>query len=273
MTIAATSRAPYWTTYRGAAAENYERFFVPVIPRPLAEDLVKDAGLRPDERILDVACGTGVVARLAAERLGEHGSVSAVDVNAGMLAVARSIASDAKVRIDWYETPAERMPLPDESFDVAFCQLGLQFITDKAAALRDIHRVLVPGGRLLVNMPAPTPFWNVMDQAFEKHLPTGVNFVRLVFSLNDPAVVERLFRDAGFREVSVRRGTRKIHLPPPRDFLWQYVHSTPLAGTISEMDRELLEALEQDTAKGWQPWIEGDDMTYDQPMLYAFGQK
>jgi hypothetical protein len=108
-----------------------------------------------------------------------------------------------------------------------------------------------------------------MDEAFEKHVPAGAEFVRLVFSLNDPAVVEQLFRDAGFREVSVRRCTRKIQLPGARDFFWQYVHSTPLTATVATMDRGVLEALEQDVGRGWQPWAEGDGMTYGQVMLYA----
>ena len=273
MTTTTAARQPYGTTYGGTATENYERFFVPVIARPLAEDLVKDATLRPGERVLDVACGTGIVARLAAEGVGAHGSVAAVDVNAGMLAVARAIASGAAAPIQWYETPAEHMPLSDDSFDVAFCQLGLQFVEDKAAALREIRRVLVSGGRLHLSVPMPTPFWSVMEEAFEKHVPAGAPFVRLVFSLHDPAVVERLLRDAGFADVSVRRDTRKMRLPAPCDFLWQYIHCTPLTGAVSEMDRGVLESLERDVEKGWRSWVEGNGMTYGQAMIHAFARK
>ena len=77
-------------TYGGTAPENYQRYFVPSIAAPLAEDLVRIAALRPGERVLDVACGTGVVTRLAGERVGEQGAVAGLDVNPGMLAVARS---------------------------------------------------------------------------------------------------------------------------------------------------------------------------------------
>ena len=142
-----TARQPaFGKTFGGNAAENYERYFVPAIGRPLATDLVAAAALQAGERVLDVACGTGVVTRLAAEQVGPGGSVAGADLTANMLEVARS-AAPPKSGIQWYETSAEAMPLPDHAFDVVFCQLGLQFVADKAAAAREMHRVLVPGGR------------------------------------------------------------------------------------------------------------------------------
>src|SRR5688572_13854369 len=110
--------------YGGSAPENYQRYFVPVIGAPFANDLVAEAALRAGERVLDVACGTGVVARLAAEKVGPGGTVAALDLNPAMLAVARSIPSTGAA-IRWYETSAESIPLPDAAFDVVFCQLGL----------------------------------------------------------------------------------------------------------------------------------------------------
>src|SRR5512146_3463808 len=114
------SQHPYWKTYSGSAPENYERYFVPQIGAPLAADLLEIAALRPGERVLDVACGTGVVARLAAQRVGPTGSVAGLDLNPGMLAVARSVApSDSSIQ--WYESSAEAMPLSDETFDAVLC--------------------------------------------------------------------------------------------------------------------------------------------------------
>jgi ubiquinone/menaquinone biosynthesis C-methylase UbiE len=130
--------------YLGNAAEKYEHYFVPAIAAPLAADLVARAALRPGERVVDIACGTGVVTRLAAQRVGVAETVAGVDVNAGMLAVGRA-AAPAGMAIDWYEASAEDLPLPDEAFDVALCQLALQFFADKPAALREMRRVLTPG--------------------------------------------------------------------------------------------------------------------------------
>ena len=100
---------------------NYERFFVSAIGSPLATDLVRVAALRPGERVLDVACGTGVVARLAAKQVGATGTVAGLDVNPGMLAVARS-ATPPGMPIEWHQASAEAMQLPDATFDVVLCQ-------------------------------------------------------------------------------------------------------------------------------------------------------
>src|SRR3546814_10148611 len=115
-----------------------------------------NAALREGERVLDVACGTGVVTRLASEQVGATGAVAGLDVNPGMLAVARA-ATPEGMSIEWHEANAEAMPLPDASFDVVLCQLGLQFMPDRQAALREMRRVLVDGGRLAFNVPGPMP--------------------------------------------------------------------------------------------------------------------
>jgi len=118
----------------GNPPANYERFFVPAIGAPLAKDLIRVAALRPGERVLDVACGTGVVARFASEQVGTTGTVVGLDVNPGMLAVARS-ATPPGMSIEWHQASAEGMPFPDAAFDVVLCQMGLQFMPNKQAAL------------------------------------------------------------------------------------------------------------------------------------------
>ena len=145
------AHTPSFQSYGGTAPENYERYFVPAIGLPLAAELVEAARLAPGERVLDVACGTGVVARLAAEQVGAAGQVTALDVNPGMLAVARSVPSP--IAIEWREGAAEDMQLPDAAYDVALCQMGLQFFADRGAALAELNRVLAAGGRLVVNVP------------------------------------------------------------------------------------------------------------------------
>src|SRR6476620_5853359 len=116
----------------GSAREVYERELVPVIFGVWAPILVELAQPRPGERVVDVACGTGIVARIAATRVGPTGVVVGVDLNPGMLSVARSVASTdprSSAPIQWQEASADKMPLPDSSFDVVYCQLGLQFFT------------------------------------------------------------------------------------------------------------------------------------------------
>jgi SAM-dependent methyltransferase len=268
-----TTQSLYGTTYGGSAPENYERYFVPAIGGPLAASLVEEAALQRGERVLDVACGTGAVTRLAAERVGGRGAVAGLDLNPGMLAVARTVPATG-AKIQWYETSAEAMPLPDDAFDVVFCQLGLMFIPDKAAAIREMRRVLTPGGRLLVSTPAPSAFFQVFEQAIAAHVSAdAAAFVGTVFSLHDVDAIEALFRGPGLRDVRVRVDTHTLHLPPPLEFLWQYVHLTPLSPLVQGIGSARIAELERDIANGWRPWLHGDGMRYEQPVVVTTARK
>jgi hypothetical protein len=141
------------------------------------------------------------------------------------------------------------------------------------AALKPGERVLAKGGRVLASVPTPTEFFGVLDAAFARRIPDAAAFVRAVFSLNDPAEVERLFRGAAFQGVVVRQYTRTMQLPAPRDFLWQYVQCTPLAAQLAEADHALLESLERDVVAGWQPWTTATGMRYDQGMIVATARR
>jgi ubiquinone/menaquinone biosynthesis C-methylase UbiE len=237
----------YEKIYAENPAQNYERYFVPAIGAPVALDLVESAALRPGERVLDVACGTGIVARLVAERVGPKGTVAGLDINPGMIAVARQ-ATQPGARIDWYESPAEAIPLQDDKFDVVLCGMGLQSFPDKQAALREIRRVLVTGGRFVANVPGPTPpILKVMDEEIARHINSeSAAFVRAVFSLHDAEDLRTLARDAGFTGVDIWSAVKPLRLPLPADFLWQYIYSTPLANAIAQVDEDHRAALESD---------------------------
>ncbi len=252
------------TDYRGTAAENYERFFVPAIGAPLAADLVSIAALNPGERVLDVACGTGVVTRLAAKAVGATGAVAGLDVNPGMLAVARS-ATPNGLHIDWYETSAEAMPLADASFDVVLCQMGLQFVPDKVKALKELRRVLAPGGRVLLNLPGPTPeLFVVLRDALARHIdPQCAGFVDVVFALHDGARIGALMVEAGFLNPVIEKTRRTLRLPQPDDFLWQYVHSTPLAAPVAQATDAQRAALVREVNQRWRAFSSGDAMALD----------
>jgi len=274
MTETHLSTLPYGRAYGGDSPRNYERFFVPVIPRPLAEDLLRRATLKPGERVLDVACGTGLLARLAAGQVGTAGSVAGLDLNPGMLAVARSLPSENGARLVWYESSAESMPLPDESFDVVLCQLGLMFVTDPRAALKEMRRVLAPRGRMLFNVPRPSAFFGVFDAALDRHVgPAAARFVRAVFSLNDPAAIERMVTDAGFHEIAIETHPIRIELPSASEFLWQYVHSTPLTAELVKTDASVHQALEQEVVEKWKPWSSGQGMAYEQEVVVVTARK
>jgi SAM-dependent methyltransferase len=242
---------PSFERYGGTAPENYERYFVPAIGLPLATELVDAALLSSGERVLDLACGTGVVARLAAEQVGAAGHVTGLDVNPGMLAVARSVPSP--VAIEWREGAAEDTQLPAAAYDAALCQMGLQFFADRGAALAELCRVLAPGGRLVANVPGPMPpVFQILKRGISDHVsPEVAKFMSVVFSLDDARELEELVAGAGFSEVSVRRSARVLRLPPPEDFLWEYVLSTPLAEAVGRLHKQDREALARDVVAEW----------------------
>lgn len=134
----------------GGAPELFERYLVPAITAKWAEDLLDRAQPREGEAVLDIACGTGIVARLAAKRIG-RGLVNGLDLNAGMLAVARRAPTEGAA-INWIEGSALDLPFPADSFDVVFCQQGLQFFPDQRKALGEICRVLNSGGRAALSV-------------------------------------------------------------------------------------------------------------------------
>ncbi|HKI91731.1 MAG TPA: methyltransferase domain-containing protein [Gaiellaceae bacterium] len=260
-------------TYSGGPAANYERYFVPAIGAPLARDLIELAALRPGEHVVDVACGTGVVARLAAKRVGDGGAVAGVDVNPGMLQAARNAAADTA--IEWHEASAEALPLGDATCDVALCQMGLQFFPDRPGALREMRRVLRPGGRVVLNLPGPTPPpLAVLEQALQRHIGREAgSFVATVFSLHDTDETRTLLEDAGFTDVQARSECKTLRLPPAQDFLWQYVYSTPLADTASTLDKDARDGLQQEVATGWEPFAEDDGLVLELDMTSAIGHR
>jgi ubiquinone/menaquinone biosynthesis C-methylase UbiE len=260
--------------YAGNAAENYEQYFVPTIGTAFATALLDTAGVQRGERVLDVACGTGIVTRLAAERVGSTGSVAGLDINPAMLAVARSVFASGAA-IEWHEASAESMPLPDGSFDVVVSSLGLQFVADKASALREMRRVLAPGGRLAIATVGPTPpLFAILEQAVARHVnPQAAAFMRAVFSLYEPLELEKLAASAGFRDAEVRSKDVSIALAAPEEFVWQYIHSTPLVAAVAQIDDEGRAALQRDVVAGWRSFVKEGALVFDASVILTTARK
>jgi ubiquinone/menaquinone biosynthesis C-methylase UbiE len=272
--VSTSTTAVSFKQYGGNAAENYERYFVPTIGMPFATTLLDAAGLHRGERVLDVACGTGVVTRLAAERVAPNGAVAGLDINPAMLAVARSVPSSGAA-IQWHEASAESLPLADGSFDVVLSSLGLQFVADKASALREMRRVLAPDGRLAIATVGPTPQpFAILEQALARHVkPEAAAFMRVVFSLHEPQELEKLTSGAGFREIEVRSKALILTFPGPAEYLWQYVHSTPLAAAIAQVDDVGRAALERDVVAGLRSFVKDRAVAFDVNVVLTTARK
>lgn len=256
------------------APEHYERYFVPVIGKPVAEELIRLAEIRPNDNVLDIACGTGIVARLAAQQIGEKGSVSGLDINAGMLEVARSITSQ-DLSVEYIEANAESIPLSNESFDVVLCQLSLQFMEDKLAALKEMHRVMRSDGRLFLNIPGSAgELFKIFAEEMGRHISAeAAGFINRVFSLNDTNELRRLLTDANFRRIDINEEIKTLKLPAPKDFLWQYIQSTPIVEIISKATTEEREALERGIIEKWRKFQVDGSMNYQQRIISASGRK
>jgi ubiquinone/menaquinone biosynthesis C-methylase UbiE len=207
-------------------AEIYETFMGPAIFRPLAQLFVRAAARpRAGERALDLACGTGMVARHLAPEVGPEGRVVGVDRNPGMLAVARSLAPPVGAKVDWVGGDAVALPLPGGSFDLVTCQQGLQFFPDRAAALEHVRRVLAPGGRVALALWRSIehhPVFAELAEAELAHLgPLGVTYddVVLPFSLSDPDEIRALLESAGFPEIRLGTGEVVARFAEPADFI------------------------------------------------------
>ena len=187
--------------------EMYEQALVGPLFRPWAEDVLEEVGLSPGERLLDVACGTGIVARLAKARLGTGGGVVGVDLSPAMLAVARR----EEPGIDWREGDAGALPLRDgERFDVVVCQQGMQFFPDRPAAASQMRRALADGGRLAVSTWRPdaeVPVCEALRHVAERQLGPIADR-RHGFGESGPLVA--LLRDAGFHDIRTKTVSRTI---------------------------------------------------------------
>jgi ubiquinone/menaquinone biosynthesis C-methylase UbiE len=248
----------------GNAAEIYAQHLVPTVFGPWAADLIEAASPRPGERILDVACGTGVVARLAAERVRADGRVAGLDLNPGMLAVARSVASPRP--IDWREGSAVALPFEDGAFDLVLCQQGLQFFPDRPAALREMHRVLTPGGRLGLATWRPiqhSPGFAVLAEALGRHVgPEAAALMQAPFSLGDAEELRALVGGAGFRDVEIRPAAKTLRFPSVDEFVQWYVAGSPLAGPVARADDRARAALVAEVRDQVRAHVSRDGLTF-----------
>ncbi|MGV0714117.1 methyltransferase domain-containing protein [Mycolicibacterium sp. XJ662] len=259
---------------RRTEAENYQRHFAPLIPGPLAADLVEIAAPESGEYVVDVACGTGVLTRLVAERVGAGGRVVGVDLTPEMLQVARETPAPPGATIDWREASAEALPLADESYDLVLCQLGVMFFPNRTAAVREMHRVLSPGGRIAINVPATMPaVFEIMVEALGRHVDPGLpGFLRTIFSVSETEL-HKLVNDSGFRDVSITTATRTFCLSKPKDFLWQYISATPTSGLVAAADDDRRQHFEDDILARWQRFVDHERLVTELAVATAAARK
>jgi ubiquinone/menaquinone biosynthesis C-methylase UbiE len=219
----------------GSAPERYERYVAPIMA-PFVEAVVDAVDLIPGATVLDLACGTGFAARVAAARVGPAGRVFGADPNESMLKVAEAHHPRMYPDIEFTMAPADQLPYADDTFDAVVCQQGAQFFPDLDAALAEAARVTHPGGRFAATMWASldkSPYFTAQHRAIAEHggPEAAANFTAAFV----PA--ERLttaLRRAGFQEVTDREVTFGIALPPLADYAANHLSAVPWGQTIIE---------------------------------------
>ncbi|MGD1877137.1 MAG: class I SAM-dependent methyltransferase [Kiloniellaceae bacterium] len=225
------------------AAQVYEEFFVPALFGEWAPRVCDAAGLGPGQRLLDVACGTGVVAR---EALRRGAQVAGLDRNDGMLAVARRLAP----AVDWRDGLAERIPFEADRFDAVTCQFGLMFFEDRTAALREMARVVKPGGRLVVatwDLLERTPGYRAMVGLLQRLFGTEIaGALRAPFVLGEPDDLCGLFDSAGLANPKVETVVGTARFPSIAEWVRTDVKGWTLADAIDDEQYAELQAAAQE---------------------------
>lgn len=240
--------------------EAYEQYLVPPLFGPWAERLIEHATPREGDRVLDVGCGTGIVARRAVSHVGEQGTVVGVDINEGMLKVAKAAAADLTPMIEWRRGDATALPFPDEAYDLIFSQQALQFIEDPAVALREMHRVLAPNGRIAVSVLRSLAFndgYEKLAEALDRHVGGEAGMMmRSPFRGYTREELHTLADDAGFGEPVVTIEISSVRYPSVEEFVRREAASSPLAGPLGSLDRDVREELIQDVAEALGDYID-----------------
>ena len=191
-----------------AAAEVYDSFFVPALFEQWTDVVLDAADVQPGHRVLDVGCGTGVLARTARARVGEDGHVAGLDPNDGMLAVARR----SEPSVEWQTGSAEEMPFPDHSFDRTVSQFALMFFADPDAALSEMSRVTRPAGRVAIavwdELSNNSGYARLATLVGELFGSAAADAIRAPFRLGDRDLLVGL-ADAAFSDAIVTRHARR----------------------------------------------------------------
>lgn len=225
-----------------SAAEVYEAFFLPALFQEWTSRVADAAHVTPGQRVLDVACGTGALTRVLVERVGPGGSVVGLDLNKGMLAVAREKAAD----VQWVEGVAESLPFPAARFDAVVSQFGLMFFGDRRGAIREMVRVLRPGGRLAVAVwdslertPGYAAMASLLQRLFGDETAASLH---APYALGDPAALRALFEGSGLADLAVTTHKGTARFPSIRDWVYTDVKGWTASDAVDEAGFERLVA-------------------------------
>ena len=227
----------------GSVPVNYDRYLGPLFFHEFADDLVARLQAKPDLRVLETACGTGIVTERLARALAGRGTLVATDLNEPMLAHARErLGADA--RVEWRQADATALPFEDRSFDAVVCQFGAMFFPDKPRGFAEAFRVLRSGGQYLFNVwdsLANNPVPRITHETTAAFFPDDPpQFYTIPFSLFETAPVKAWLRDAGFVDVEAHAVAKTGTSASIDDAAFGLIEGNPIAAQIAERKADVL---------------------------------
>ena len=273
------SQAPWAASYRLVAAEKWRRESA-AMGRAATETLVDYVAPQPGMRVLDLASGTGEPAISIAERVGSQGHVAALDLNAELLESAQQRARQRNLtNLSFHQADAQCLPFPDQHFDLATCRFGVMFFAEVEKALRELHRVLKPGGRacFLAWGPFEQPYWTTTIGTVLKHVggpaipPGGAN----PFRFADPGSLAKVLVNAGF--AAVREETRELPWtwPGSVEDVWEYARSVsaPFRPLMERVPAERWEQINKEAHAAIGRYSDGKKVDFGAVLVLASGSK
>lgn len=253
-------------------ADVYDEKFVPALFAHWGPIVAAEAQVSEGDRVLDVACGTGALTTTVAQIVGGAGSVTGLDVNPEMLAVARR----KPLQVEWLEGSAESLPLPDNTFDAVVSQFGFMFFEDKPQALREMMRVLKPRGRLAVavcDAVENSPGYNAFAQSLDRLFGSDVgNAFRAPFNLGNPNRLHEICREADMESPEIVQRNELVRFRSVEELVsTERACVWTLGGLLSD---EQFERLMEEAEKNLRPFvIDGGAIEFDMPSLIINAMK
>lgn len=248
------------------AAVLYEEQKVPAMFGPLADTTLEIVGLHPDDQMLDVACGTGILARRARQRFGAFPRIVGADLNEGMISIARTLNDPFSRACEWHVADVSKMPFSDHEFSVIFCQQGLQFFPDEGTALHEIKRLLRPGGRLALTIwSGASDLFKAMDVAVSRHVsPEAEKRFLAPFSYTGSDTLVDLLETIGFDNVTRQDVTVNRVIKNPGTTLIKEITSSPAGAVVIAKGEQVLQAVADDILAEVAHYRRGNDLVIPQ---------